>query len=38
MLADGLTKVLLGPAVSDMRDKLRLVGDGPPRKPCGRVS
>ena len=38
MLADGLTKVLLGPALSDMRDKLHLVDAGPPRKPCGGVS
>ena len=38
MLADGLTKVLPGPAVSDMRDKLHLVDVGPPRKPCGGVS
>ena len=38
MLADGLTKVLLGPALSNMRDKLHLVDVGPPRKPCGEVS
>ena len=39
MLADGLTKVLLGPALSDMRDKLHLVDVGPaPREPCGGVS
>ena len=38
MLADGLTKVLPGPALSDMRDKLHLVDAGPPRKPCGGVS
>ena len=38
MLADGLTKVLAGPALSDMRDKLHLVNVGPPRKPCGGVS
>ena len=37
MLADGLTKVLPGPALSDMRDKLHLVDAGPPRKPCGGV-
>ena len=37
MLADGLTKVLPGPALSDMRDKLHLVDVGPPRKPCGGV-
>ena len=33
MLADGLTKVLPGPALSDMRDKLHLVDVGLPRKP-----
>ena len=38
MLADGLTKVLPGPALSDMRDKLYLVDVGPPREPCGGVS
>ena len=38
MLADGLTKVLPGPALSDMRDKLHLVNARPPRKPCGGVS
>ena len=39
MLADGLTKVLPGPALSDMRDKLHLVDVGPaPREPCGGVS
>ena len=38
MLADGLTKGLPGPALSDMRDKLHLVDAGPPRKPCGGVS
>ena len=38
MLADGLTKVLPGPALSDMRDKLHQVDAGPPRKPCGGVS
>ena len=38
MLADGLTKVLPRPALSDMRDKLHLVDVGPPRKPCGGVS
>ena len=38
MLADGLTKLLPGPALSDMRDKLHLVDAGPPRKPCGGVS
>ena len=38
MLADGLTKVLRGPALSDMRDKLHLVDVGTPRKPCGGVS
>ena len=38
ILADGLTKVLLGPALSDMRDKLHLVDVGPPpREPCGGV-
>ena len=31
MLADALTKVLPGPALSDMRDKLDLVDVGPPR-------
>ena len=35
MLADGLTKVSPGPALSDMRDKLHLVDVGPPpREPC----
>ena len=38
MLADDLTKVLPGPASSDMRDKLHLVDAGPPRKHCGGVS
>ena len=41
MLADGLTKVLAGPALSDMRDKLHLVDVGPAPKlpaPCGGVS
>ena len=38
MLADGLTKVLPGPALSDMRYKLHLVDVGPPRKPCGGLS
>ena len=39
MLADGLTKVLPGPALSDMRDKFHLVDVGPaPREPCGGVS
>ena len=38
MLADGVTKVLPGPALSDMRDKLHLVDVGPPRTPCGGVS
>ena len=38
MLADGLTQVLPGPALFDMRDKLHLVDIGPPRKPCGGVS
>ena len=39
MLADGLTKVLPGPALSDTRDKLHLVDVGPPpREPCGGVS
>ena len=38
-LADGLKKVLRGPAFSNMRDKLHLVDVGPPlRKPCGGVS
>ena len=39
MLADGLTKVLPGPALSGMRDKLHLVDVGPvPCEPCGGVS
>ena len=39
MWADGLTKVLPRPALSDMRDKLHLVDVGPPpREPCGGVS
>ena len=39
MLAGGLTKVWLGPALSDMRDKLQLVDVGPPpREACGGVS
>ena len=38
MLADGLTKVLPEPTLSDMRDKLHLVDVGPPRKPCRGVS
>ena len=33
MLANDLTKVLPGPALSDMRDNLYLVDAGPPRKP-----
>ena len=34
MLADGLTKVLPRPALSDIRDKLHLVDVGPaPREP-----
>ena len=37
MLADGLTKVLPGPALSYTRDKLH-IDVGPPRKPCGGVS
>ena len=36
MLADGLTKVLRGPALPDMRDKLHLVDVGPaPRELVG---
>ena len=35
MLADGLTQVLPGPALSDMRYKLHLVDAGAPREPCG---
>ena len=35
VLTDGLTNVLPGPALSDMRDKLHLVDAGPPCKPCG---
>ena len=38
MLADGLTQVLPGPALSDMRYKLHLVDAGAPREPCGGVS
>ena len=39
ILADGLTKVLPGPALSDMRDKLHLVDvRPPPREACGGVS
>ena len=38
MLANGLTEVLPGLALPDMRDKLHLVDVGPPRKPCGGVS
>ena len=38
MLADGSTKVLLGPELFDMRNKLHLIDAGPPRKPCGGVS
>ena len=38
MLADGLTKVLPGPALSEIRDKLHLVNAGPPRKPCVGVA
>ena len=40
MLADGLTKVLPGPALSAMRNKLHLVVDvrPPPRDACGGVS
>ena len=38
MLAHGLTKVLPGPTLPDMRDKLHLVDAGPRRKPCGGVS
>ena len=38
MLANGLTKVLVGRELSDMRDKLHQVDVGPPRKPCGGVS
>ena len=38
MLAHGLTKVLPGPELSDMRDKLHLLDAGPPRRPCGGVS
>ena len=39
MLADDLTKVLPGHALSDMRDKLHLVDVGPPpRDACGGVS
>ena len=37
MLADGVTKVLPRPALSDMSDKLHLVNVGPPLKPCGGV-
>ena len=38
VLADGLTQILPGPALCDMRDKLHLVDVGPPRKPSGGVS
>ena len=39
MLVDGLTKVLPGHVLSDMRDKLHLVDVAPaPREPCGGVS
>ena len=39
MLADGFTKFLPGPALSDMRDKLHLVDvELAPREPCGGVS
>ena len=43
MLADGLAKVLAGPALSDMMNKLHLVdvGPAPPpmlAAPCGEVS
>ena len=39
MLADGLTQVLRGPALHDMRDKLHLVDvEPPPRDACGGVS
>ena len=31
-LADGLTNILHGLALSEMRDKLHLVDAGPPRK------
>ena len=34
MLADGLTKVLPGLALSDMRDELLMVDVGQPRQPC----
>ena len=38
MLADGLTKVLPGPSLSDVRDKLHLVDVGPPPcEACGGV-
>ena len=38
MLTNGLTKVLPGPALSDMRDKLHLVDAVPPQKTCGVLS
>ena len=39
MLTDGLTMVLPGPALFDMRDKLHLVDvEPPPREACGGVS
>ena len=39
MLADGLTKVLAGPALSDMKDKLHLVDVGPaPKLVAGAVA
>ena len=38
MLADGLTKVLAGLALSNMRDKPHFVDAGPPRKPFGGIS
>ena len=38
MLADGLTKVLPGPALSDMRGNLQPVDAEPPRRHCGGVS
>ena len=39
MVADGLTKVLPRPALSDVSDKLHLVDVGqPPRDACGGVS
>ena len=38
MMAEGLTKVLPGPPLSDMRDELHMFYVGPPRTPCGGVS